>query len=218
MEKPIQLLVHTVDEYITKYKESCNYDEEELEILMNDELLDFEKELKLIVEQRLQRLVTSKEQNGHKLQHPYSKLLSQQNMKNIIPNEKVNRYLDDLKRYNTNDLLTPVKQMTCRSSRIRVNNTAPKNNSPQEEEIHITSSLLQPSTPLGRLLSPVELLRNIDIGSLEDTSPSIDNESSIDESDFDDDIYTYYYESDISLDSNTESNGKPQRKLNIMNF
>ncbi|CAB4256030.1 hypothetical protein, no similarity [Maudiozyma barnettii] len=216
MDIQTQSFANEVNDYISKYREAYNQ-EEELEKLVNEELIDFKKELKLIMEQRLQRIVQIKEQNGHKLQHPYAEPLRHHEHKTIVPNEKITRYLDDLKHYNTKDILTPVKQMTYRSSRARSIPVKAKD-SPQEEDIHIMNSFLQPSTPLAILLSPVEITHNIDIKSLEDSSPPSDNESSPEESDFDDEIYTYYYESDISVDSNAESNRKSQRNWNITNL
>ena len=203
-------LVNTIQNSILEYKDTAN-NILQLDDLVENELLDFKEECQSMLKQRIAKIRHLTEQSSvHKLTHPYAQQLLQTSDR---PDPKYSKYLDDLKHYDTNEILTPIKQMTYKESPKPYTSL----DSPGEE-IHILYSHLNPVTPLSTLLSPIEVTHAINIAQLDDVTPvtTTDDSSLIEESDFDDEIYTYYYESDISLDSN-DSLSKDNKVWSITN-
>ena len=194
-------LVNSIQNYIFEYKDTVD-NILQLNDLVDNELQDFTDELQSILKQRIVRIQYSlEEQNSvHRFIHPYAQPLLKTPHH---PDPKYSKYLDDLRHYETNEILTPIKQMTYKESpKPRTSLDSPG------DEINVLYSHLNPVTPLSELLSPIEVTRAINISQLDDlTSVTTTDESSlIEENDFDDEIYTFYYESDISLDSNDSLN------------
>ncbi|KAG0655975.1 hypothetical protein C6P45_002817 [Maudiozyma exigua] len=189
--------VDSIQEHILEYMDTAD-NFLQLDSLVDKELHDFKDELKSLLKQRITKIKYSTEEgtSGHRLHHPYAQNLLRTPER---PDPKYSKYLDDLKHYDTNEISTPIKQMTYKESpEKRTSFDSPG------DEITVLYSHMNPVTPLSKLLSPIEVTHAINISRLDDaTSLSTTDESSLIEgNDFDDEIYTFYYESDISLDSN----------------